>query len=204
MLKVLRFLFCCGTLINVVNMNEVRSGKKTRSFAFVKIRYERNYSPMAGKKGGSTVDVVWKLAQPIIEKLDLILWDVRFVKEGANWFLRIFIDSENGVTIEDCEAVSRAIDEPLDELDPIDQNYCLEVCSPGLERELARPEHFERFLGEEVMVKMIRPLDPVGKEFLAKLIKSGKTEVTLLTENAGEVDIKKKDMVWIKLNDFEL
>lgn len=75
------------------------------------------------------------------------------LKEGANWYLRIFIDKETGVTIEDCEAVSRALDEPLDQADIIEQSYCLEVCSPGLERELVRDFHYERFTGSDVLVK---------------------------------------------------
>ena len=70
---------------------------------------------MAKKEKGNTVAAVWQIAQPIAESLGLELWDVRFVKEGADWFLRIFIDKEDGVSIDDCEAMSRAIDKPLDE-----------------------------------------------------------------------------------------
>ncbi|GHU81585.1 ribosome maturation factor RimP [Clostridia bacterium] len=156
---------------------------------------------MAGKK--STVDVVWELVQPIVEGLNLTLWDVRFLKEGAQWYLRIFIDSENGITIENCEAVSRAIDEPLDELDPIDQNYCLEVSSPGLERELVRPEHFEQFLGEPILVKLIRPLEGLGKEFGGILTAADKTNITATTA-FGTINIPKKDVGWVKLDDFEI
>ena len=94
---------------------------------------------MAKKEKGNTVAAVWQIAQPIAESLGLELWDVRFVKEGADWFLRIFIDKEDGVSIDDCEAMSRAIDKPLDDADPISQSYCLEVSSPGVERELVRP-----------------------------------------------------------------
>ena len=93
---------------------------------------------MAGKNKKSTVEVVYELAKPIADSLGLNIWDIRFLKEGAGWYLRIFIDKPEGVTIEDCENMSRAIDEPLDKADPIDQNYCLEVCSPGLERELIK------------------------------------------------------------------
>ncbi len=94
------------------------------------------------------------MCEPIVNSLGLELWDVRYLKEGAQWYLRVFIDKQEGVTIEDCENVSRAIDEPLDQLDPVDQSYCLEVCSPGLERELVRPEHFQRFEGWPVLVKL--------------------------------------------------
>ena len=79
------------------------------------------------KKSGNTVEKVWELADPIAQKLGLQIWDIRFLKEGANWFLRIFIDKDSGVGIEDCENMSRAINTPLDELDPISQSYCLEV-----------------------------------------------------------------------------
>ena len=94
-------------------------------------------------KGGNTVAAVWDIAAPIAEQLGLDIWDIRFVKEGADWFLRIFIDKDGGVTIEDCENMSRAMDAPLDEADPIPQSYCLEVSSPGVERELTRDSHFE-------------------------------------------------------------
>lgn len=117
------------------------------------------------KKGGGTVEAVWDLCEPIVKGFGLELWDVRYLKEGAQWYLRVYIDRQEGVTIEDCENVSRAIDEPLDRLDPVDQSYCLEVCSPGLERELVRPEHFQRFEGWPVMVKLIRPLDSGEREF---------------------------------------
>ena len=77
---------------------------------------------MAGKNKKSTVEVVYELAKPIADSLGLNIWDIRFLKEGAGWYLRIFIDKLEGVTIEDCENMSRAIDEPLDKADPIDQN----------------------------------------------------------------------------------
>lgn len=155
------------------------------------------------KKGGNTVLAVTEIVKPIIEQLGLELWDVRFVKEGAEYYLRIFIDSENGITIEDCEKVSRAVDLPLDEADPISQSYCLEVCSPGIERELKKEEHFQAFLKSPVMVKMIRPLDSLGKEFSGILEYSDKDSVKISVD--GElVSFNKKDAVWIKLDDFNM
>ena len=82
----------------------------------------------------NTVEAVTELVEPIVQEMGLQLWDVRFLKEGAQWYLRIFIDKDSGVTIDDCENVTRAVDEPLDALDPIEQNYILEVSSPGIER----------------------------------------------------------------------
>lgn len=160
---------------------------------------------MANKKGGTTVEAVRNLIEPIVTELNLDLWDVRYVKEGAQWYLRVFIDKPEGVGIEDCEKVSRAIDAPLDELNPIEQSYCLEVCSPGIERELVREEHFMRFLGADVMVKMIRPIEGIGKEFAGVLKEYNKGEI-LIEDHSGEnqVTINKKDAVWIKLDDFDM
>lgn len=155
------------------------------------------------KKGGNTADTVTQIVKPIIEQLGLSLWDVRFVKEGAQYYLRIFIDSENGITIEDCEKVSRAVDLPLDEADPISQSYCLEVCSPGIERELKKEEHFQAFLGSPVMVKMIRPVEGLGKEFSGILEDSDKLSVKINVDDSI-VAINKKDTVWIKLDDFNM
>ncbi len=160
---------------------------------------------MAEKKNKkiNTVDAVTELVEPIVEKMGLTLWDVRFVKEGALWYLRIFIDRDSGVTIEDCENVTRAVDQPLDELDPIEQNYILEVSSPGIERELIKPEHFDAFLGADVMIRLIRPDENGEKEFRGTLIAHDKDTVTI-TEDGDQRVINKKDTVYIKLDDFEL
>ena len=106
------------------------------------------------KKGGNVVTTVWAIAEPLAEALGLILWDVRFLKEGANWYLRIIIDKPGGVSIDDCVAMNDALDAPLDEADPIQQSYNLQVASAGLERELTRDFHFRRFLGENVILKL--------------------------------------------------
>lgn len=107
----------------------------------------------------NTIESVWNLVDPIAKKLQLEIWDVHFLKEGSNWYLRIFIDSPNGITIDDCERFSRAIDQPLDDLDPINVGYCLEVSSPGIERRLTRPKHFQKYIDEKVVVNFIRPID---------------------------------------------
>lgn len=159
---------------------------------------------MAKSKGGVTVSKVRQLCEPIINELGLLLWDVRYVKEGAGWFLRIYIDKDGGVDINDCEAVSRAVNEPLDELDPIENAYCLEVCSPGIERELIRDEHFEQFIGADIMVKMRVPIDGIGKEFKGVLKSYDDGMVTIRDHSdENEVTISKKDAVWIKLDDFD-
>ncbi len=156
------------------------------------------------KKGGNTVTKVWAIVEPIISDLGLRLWDVRFVKEGAGWFLRIIIDSDEGINITDCEKVSRAVDKPLDEADPIEQAYTLEVCSPGLERTLVRDEHFTQFIGADIMVRMIRPLDGIGKEFKGVLVSFEDGSVTIRDHSGeNEVTISVKDAAWIKLDDFD-
>ena len=159
---------------------------------------------MAKSKGGATVAKVWALCEPIVNGLGLSLRDVRYVKEGAQWYLRVFIDKPEGVDINDCERVSRAINDPLDELDPIENAYCLEVCSPGIERELVRDEHFEQFLGADVMVRLRRPIEGIGRDLDGRLKAYADGEVTIV-DHAGENELtfSKKDAAWIKLDDFD-
>ena len=102
-------------------------------------------------------EIVAKLAEPVVKEHGCELWDVEYVREGDQRFLRIFLDKETGVDINDCEAISRAVDPILDEKDPIQESYHFEVCSAGLERALKRPGDFERFMGSAVTVKLYRP-----------------------------------------------
>jgi len=99
------------------------------------------------------------LARPVAENCGCELWEVEYVKEAGVWYLRIYIDKEGGVSINDCEAVSRALDPILDEADPIPGSYTFEVSSAGADRELKRPSDFERFMGSEVEVKHYQPID---------------------------------------------
>lgn len=96
-------------------------------------------------------------AEPIVTAHGCELWDVEYVREGSDYFLRLYIDKEGGVNIDDCEAISRAVDPILDEKDPIPESYHFEVCSAGLERALKRPGDFEKFLESPVTVKLYRP-----------------------------------------------
>lgn len=107
----------------------------------------------------NVADTVWQLAKPVAEGLGLSLWDVVFVKEGTRRVLRITIDKETGVTIDDCEAMHRAMDPILDEADPIETSYDLEVSSPGIERELRTDAHILACLGEAVDVRLFAPVD---------------------------------------------
>ena len=96
-------------------------------------------------------------ARPVVEQFGCTLWDVEYVREGSEYFLRLYIDKDGGVDITDCENISRAVDPILDAEDPIAESYHFEVCSAGLERALKRPGDFERFMGSPIMVKLYRP-----------------------------------------------
>ena len=102
-------------------------------------------------------EIVDGFARPVVEEKGCTLWDVEYVREGSDYFLRLYIDKVGGVDITDCEAVSRAVDPILDEKDPIPESYHFEVCSAGLERALKRPSDFEQFMGSPIMVKLYRP-----------------------------------------------
>lgn len=108
---------------------------------------------------GNTADRVRALLFDTVLGEDCYLWDVEYVREGAETVLRIIIDSNEGVTLDDCERVSRAIDPILDEADPIESSYRLEVTSPGVERPLTRPDHFEACIGDEIEVRLYAPLN---------------------------------------------
>lgn len=121
---------------------------------------------------------VWQFAEPLVQANGCSLWDVEYVREGGEWYLRLYIDKEGGVDIDDCEAVSRAVDPVLDEKDPIPDSYRFEVCSAGLERVLKRPSDFARYMGASVLVKLYRPKEG-SKEFAGVLAGYADGTVTL-------------------------
>ena len=112
---------------------------------------------MAKQSGGNTAQRVEALVRPTVEGMGLRLWDVVFEKEGPDWYLRVLIDKDGTMDTDTCADVSHALDPILDEADPIDQSYYLEVGSPGLGRKLTRPEHYEALKGQKVRAKLIRP-----------------------------------------------
>jgi ribosome maturation factor RimP len=114
-------------------------------------------------------EVVEELAEPIFQELGLELVEIEFVKEGKSWFLRVYIDKDNGVDIEDCGLVSEKLSEKLDELDPIPHNYFLEVSSPGAERPLKKDKDFVKSIGQNVFIKTYEPIDG-EKSFEGKLL----------------------------------
>lgn len=136
-------------------------------------------------------DIVEELAQPVMEALSFELVDVEFIKEGAYWYLRIYIDKPGGVAIDDCQAVSERMSDKLDEADPIKQSYILEVSSPG-ERPLKKDRDYERFKGEMVEVKLYQPLN--GKKvFEGELqgLVDGKVEIK--TSDGANLSFERKD-----------
>ena len=112
---------------------------------------------------------VWDLALPVAAAQGIELWDVTYTKEAGQWYLRVYIDKDGGVGINDCEAFSRAFDPVLDEADPIEGSYVFEVSSAGAERELKRPSDFEKFLGSKVEVRLYKGVDG-SKSFTGKLL----------------------------------
>lgn len=141
--------------------------------------------------------VVEQLARPVVEANGCSLWDVEYVREGSDYFLRIYIDKDGGVDINDCEAISRAMDPILDEKDPIPESYHFEVCSAGLERTLKRPGDFERFLGSPVTVKLYRPYNGL-KEIPAVL--RGYEDGKVTVEFGGEsITFEKSQVALVRL-----
>lgn len=126
---------------------------------------------------------VRELVTPVTDELGYMLWDVEYVKEGADMILRITIDKPEGIDIEDCEKVSRAIDPIIDEADPIEVSYNLEVSSPGVERVLTRPEHFVSCMGEKVEIKLYAPLDG-KKQIVGMLAAADDKSITVSVDDA--------------------
>ncbi len=121
---------------------------------------------------------VIELARPVVEEEGCSLWDVEYLKEAGSWYLRIYIDKEDGVSIDDCERISRRLDPMLDEADPIPDSYVFEVGSAGAERELKRPSDFEQFMGSQVEIKLYQPMAG-RKAFVGKLVSYENGGVTI-------------------------
>ncbi len=140
-----------------------------------------------------------ELAAPAIAEAGCTLWDVEYVKEGGSWYLRVLLDKEGGVDILDCEAVSRKLSDLLDEADPIEGSYTLEVGSAGAERALKRPRDFQQFLGSPVLVKLYRPLD--GRKELAGTLAAydASTGAVTVALPDGERTLEKKEIALARL-----
>lgn len=139
-----------------------------------------------------------KLLLPVTEENGVEIYDVEYVKEGGDWYLRAYIDKEGGVTIEDCEKVSRAISDIMDREDFIEDAYILEVSSPGLGRALKKDKHLARSIGEEVEVKTYKPIEK-QKEFAGILKDFNGESITIETKDAVSMKFARSDVALIRL-----
>ncbi|MBE6113155.1 MAG: ribosome maturation factor RimP [Peptococcaceae bacterium] len=150
---------------------------------------------------GKIEDAIWKMAEPLVAENGMELIDVEYVKEGAEWYLRLFLDKEGdeGIDLDDCELISRKFSDVLEEKDPITQAYRLEVSSPGIERPLKRTKDFQRFQGEKVQVKTFSEVEG-KKQFIGILQETTEETVTLDVDGASIViprkQIGKANLVW--------
>lgn len=142
-------------------------------------------------------DLTAALAEPIVQEQGCSLWDVEYVREAGRWFLRVYIDKEGGVSVQDCEAVSRPLSDALDEADPIEGSYVLEVSSAGADRPLKRPEHFRQFLGAQVEVRLYRALEG-RKEYVGILAGYEAGNVTIQMETGAQTFLK-QDVAQVRL-----
>lgn len=139
-----------------------------------------------------------KLLRPILEELRFDLYDLEFVKEAGSFYLRIFLDKEGGINIDDCETVSRRMSDLLDETDFIAESYILEVSSPGLGRQLKKDRHFERSLGEEVEVKLYQAIQK-QKEWNGILKRFDETTIVIETEDGTELALERSNLANVRL-----
>jgi len=143
-------------------------------------------------------EVVRELALPVVEENGCKLWDVEYVREAGQWYLRLYLDKDGGVDILDCENVSRRVSDLLDEADPIESSYVFEVGSAGLERQLKRPGDFQQFMGSPVLVKTYQPKDG-RKEFAGKLAGYDNGAVLLDMGTAEPVRLEKNEVALVRL-----
>jgi len=131
------------------------------------------------------IEIITKLLTPVIESQGVSLYDLEFIKEGSDWILRLYIDKDTGVDLEDCERVSRAAEAVLDEHDPIEQSYYLEVSSPGVERKLSKPAHYEQYQGHKIALRLYGPLD--GRRKFTGQLTGYENDTLTLTEEDGSI-----------------
>ena len=151
------------------------------------------------KKFGGTEQRIYDLIAPLVTELGYLVWDVRFEKEGANRYLRIFIDSETDtISINDCERVTRPVDALLDERDPIEGSYILEVSSAGLEADLGRESHFDACIGCEVRARGIRPFEDGSREVIG-VLEDWSKESIVLTVDGQQRELALAGLAFVKL-----
>ncbi|TAH67372.1 MAG: ribosome maturation factor RimP [Anaerolineaceae bacterium] len=139
-----------------------------------------------------------KLLEPILTENNFELYDVEYVKEGSNWYLRAYIDKEGGINVNDCELVSRKLSDLLDKEDFIPDAYILEVSSPGLGRQLKKDKHFDRSIGEEVEIKLYKPINK-QKEWVGILVEYNADALTIQIDEQNQMEIARKDIAMVRL-----
>lgn len=139
-----------------------------------------------------------KLLMPILEANEFECWDIEYVKEGGNWYLRAYIDKPGGITVDDCEIVSRALSDRLDEEDFIDDAYILEISSPGLGRPLKKDRDFERSIGEEVEIHTYKPINK-EKTFFGFLTSYDGEKIVIEVEEEEYMEFDRKDIALVRL-----
>ena len=139
-----------------------------------------------------------ELVMPLIEQNNFELVDVEYVKEGSNWYLRVYIDKENGINVDDCELISRALSDLLDEKDFIEEAYILEVSSPGLGRPLKKEKDFARSIGEEVDVKLYRMKN--GRKDYTGFLKAYDKETITIEEDEEEIVFLRSEVALVRLS----
>ena len=144
-------------------------------------------------------DVVLELAEPIAKQFGVRIYDVEFKKEGAEWYLRVFLYNKDGIKSEDCENVSRALSEEMDRVDPIKNSYILEVSSPGLNRMLTKDWHYEAAIGEPVEVRLYSAMNGL-KKILGTLCGYEKNVFSIEIDNGEKIDIEQSKIAKIRLN----
>ena len=143
-------------------------------------------------------ELVAALAAPIAEQNGCTLWDVEYVREAGQWFLRVYIDKPEGISINDCEAVSRPLSDALDEADPIQDPYTFEVSSAGADRALKKPEHFQAYLGAQVDVKFYQAKN--GQKTCTGILAGYEDGAVTLTMGEDTVTFPKQEIAFVRLH----
>lgn len=145
-----------------------------------------------------TLDILYDIVKPVVDKLNFELVDIEYKKEGKDWYLRVYIDKDGGITIDDCQMLSEILSEKLDEKDPINHSYILEVSSPGLDRPLKKDKDFEKFKGRKINIKLFEALNG-RKEFTGTLKDFDGINIVILDANNNLITIPKEKTSSVRL-----
>lgn len=182
--------------LEILAFNE-RVGCPTLSYYRWKIRNNDKYILKEGVKVKKKVeDIVFNIANPIVSRYNFELVDIEYLKEGPDWYLRVFIDKEGGITIDDCQVVSEELSDKLDEVDPIDHGYIFEVSSPGIDRPLKTERDYEKNIGKLLEVKFYKPYE--GKKIIEGILKEYSQENVTIDVNGVTLVLNKELIALMK------